>query len=1519
MLLFSLCFYAGSLIGKVDIPSTSIGPIYPIEMTDGFLVELSFKKFAISRNSTRMFQLTNGNWEECQSSLLDGVKSFAYYRLERKIYAVIVTSKGGQSYQVYDVSMDCKSTSLDLKYNQQLFTTPQSILYIKSAIVNRQLISEIGLTGNEKVIISSPNLILSAALKVGKKVIDSYASTVSHTGAILFAMKNGGVKQYNTTQILNGDYNTMATAEDIGLLFNCNFDYPWSSNIGLFNAKHFPSFDFYASVDPELLVYEFYSDYDQKPHTIQFTVTDEAMYGYEVLSMDLQSTTSISSSTMSLEPISSVQRLANVIYYSSTFVEYNMTQIRLSSTTKYSTVAINTALYPFYNESKLFLTNGVDLYQIVGNGFSPNKYEFKHTFVVLNSSIVPYCSTDNTLSIFKDSRQSNLTETPYFKLLLNTMDPLRVKGIKYANYNEHVLFNHELSYIDTQLGFEVAINEFIKFNRSVVNNVLTTQVFKELDVNGDIVTLGNGTLTVSNECKVFTTDGILNGNSIKFNVDNNLYKDSKFVYTFDTNSSSCSDTVSVNSTNQIGSFADPYLQDMSFNNFTYGTNTTTGNDTLIVNIPSPLSLTLLDYHKRNFYILASFTGKRCLDDLNGTVVVDVPNLKFIIPIDAESRDIKTVYTITLYISNANLTCTQSTTFNFIAGTTEHTINNWYGGYEYDVDDKFILKLNDYFIRFVGFKFDVLNVSLSLEGCQVPETLNSILFDVSDKNRFSFNLPNRFLRSQFHFKPVLSGKSDYCYFKTSSIPFIKTNAANFIDTAFNNFTIANTSVSLIDNKFKIDMSRVTSVKNQIQSYLSRNFTIQMILQGQTFPVRNLIRNTTLETDINYVNNIIELDADVGLYFPCKRSYLLTLHIFSDFCKISPSTALTFGDSIYAMDKSLFINTTNPTIISYNNDVTQIRLNRQFLESSIDSSLSINTRLNVSSCGLTASRANTLRASSPNLSYTFAKSLVNKYSLFTFGASGMVDQCQFQVSNFTFNEGTYTSSIAAINQLVLNQNEIGFSGTQLVIADSGYQLAFNQLNSTYSKSSTLTVENCLLNFPGDSNFGYTIPLDYLGNDANYTLYTAILSSDCYLESVTPFRIGNSPSLSAAYYYFGVFQIIGRNMGDTSSSCQRPKSIHYKYTNGSVSIHNATIISWTNTLIVVEALKNVKSLLYSFGDYKVTIEVAQTYYSMTTFMNNFVINNNQFFSFSLNSFGFKSTDTWTISNTNTLYSLFTRTSGSIVTPIGFNLPTNTVAKFRIYFTVGVEQVPCFLDLEILNTPTLSPQIYYTSLEGNSAFSIKYSDLFQFNFDIPRSMDNLFVLKPEHQVYYIPSNIIDQVDTSANLFLLDFQLTVLKAVAIGQTFYNSSASNIYLGSMDLNNVVQQVNYNITWDLNENTNILRLGTFPLILKFELREIYNLKPSAIYEIVADVKCQLGEYPNIYGIKSSNGLVTLCSPCPVGAKCSSTGTEAPKRIDGYYREERDGIYAFTECYPIDACIGEDRTCSEGYGISYLYRW
>ena len=1551
MLLFSVLTQSALLLTSSPsrFPSNPTLQVIGSGIDGGYVYDIGSRYYSVARDGSTMYYPNGNVWTICEAS---SSKSYAFYRTNQTILKIVWNTGAQDSFSIFNVTNDCTASFL-LK-TVPLWNTNQAVFKlntvngIKASIVKNDLHLElVSSVGNKLYSVYYPYLRSLATAgypfismvglwgNVGGALGTIVASTVIGINNFIF-LTQGASNNINVTSVsISYPHSTLLyiNVPTVSPIFRGVY----SSFSG--NPKEFPTYDANATLGSSL-IFQYYTtntglNYNFNFNTMSFTSSQtptypssDTRYYYKGNNIDIG------------------------IGGGSTVKLYLPTDLVASGTPYYTATKSISGSFPisaYWNESLLYIPNETTAFNISADGYPPQTYELYRYYQFGQNTIFPYCSNMTSSSLALDGYQYGLNPTP--TLQLNISNGV-VDGLKYLNYPSAVVrFDKSYTYINNMYAFNSSIASifatagyyafFSNLFVVTLNTWLTTPTFPYYPF-----ILGSYKLTIKNVCKseTSTTNTNFYGTAyLTFPVDSNFFQLYTYTATFSANVSAnmCADPITYTRTlSNARPFNDYYLQNPGFTQFTF-----VNNNQLNVQMPDPFIATLNDYISRNFTIEIAVTGKRCGVDLVGSYDVSVFNFaskQMQIQVDAYSYDIKTTYTMSIDVASPDGTCVFTSNPTFIAGANNYQLgNNWLNNYSYNKAGNLVLNTTAEFkLAITGgalLTFTSLKSTIDLQGCPANQQIENLYPNSFFNGTIEVPIPLSYNGTKFYMSPALIGAIGTCSFQTSTVssPMLVTGIG-YNDAALNVLAVNSSMLSLSSgNSLQINLASQPQAAANLSYYVGANgFTVSLAIYGTSFPLADYQEVIPI-TAVNFVSNIITLNSKAALYSPCQRSLILEFQIQSAQCDfMAYRTNTTYGSGTYNLPGNQMFNATgnSPNVQYVNGQVIRMPFSSLFQQTFETSTLKLNANMSANTCGQAKLSSQTLnitgnRTLSPSqtyLDFVLAPEYFDTYALYNLNISGTADLCKFSVS-FTFNAGQQGSVNSVLSGLSINTSDFQFlSGSSLKITKPAYINQISSYSGGYTVVKYVKADTCQTQFPETISNQFSIPDDYYNSTVAFTLQTNVQSINCQLSTNYTFSGGHTPRIFNAYYNFGNIEILGANLGSITGVCSRTRSITFNYVGGG-SKTSSMATSWIDSKIVVQGDVNVISVVVTVGGNSVTALVSQPFFSIDTFLNNEITADGvQQFTIPLNIYGFAVDDLWVIDPSNLLYSSFKAKNGTVMTPMVLNLPKNNLASaVLIYFYIGKYKVPGLISVTIRRTPVISGQNLSPTIQAEG-------DKYQFAFRIPgnmkyslvdyTSLTNRYTLLPQHSglVYDassilmnpVPGHIITGYDIVA-------KFVVTSDAVVGQTVLNGfvSGTSTTIGTFSAVNgseALAFIDQNMTWLYdNQNTKILKVGDFPLTVNLSFIDTKKPVDSvATFAIVASLICPSGYFPNVFG-QSSDGKISLCATCPVGATCSATGSASPKGLPGYYEINTNGVFVYAPCLPSDACQGS-MLCNSGYG-------
>ena len=1528
-------------------PNTQV--IAPLD--GGYVYELGSKYYSVSRDGGSMYYVSGSNWIKCENAA-DGSISYAAYRVNgviQQIFKISWTSVtlGQESFVISDVTTDCTSPiSLKSVPVWPTFLSTFRLATIKAAVVGNDLHLELQSDAGSKDLLSLyyPNFKTSSAQPFINKVGHGATYDAGSGRNIIIGSSVMGPNNFvylfqdNTatvtvTNVSVSYVNTLNYANIQSITPVYRFNYP-TSFAG--NMKEFPTFDAMATMPPNLF-FQYYSsgsgvgiDVDFKAMSYSQTVSvgwtggQSTKYYYKGDVLEVGNT---GGTAVKLFLVADAAVGTNPYY----------------TTTKGSGGFGNTV---YWNESVLYITNEQSAFNVTGDEFQPQPFEFFRYFQFYGNSISPFCSNITQLTSFSDVFQATMNPVPTFQL---SMSGNQVNGMKYTNNaNAIIRFNKTSTYIPGVFAFNSTLAGQLSAVApfAVGNNFrIGIDQWKTANFPYGPVTVLSSSLTISNVCKSQTSVGTVGPANILFPIDQNFFQ--QFSYsTLISVSASCPDCndplVATAPGTGPKSFNDFYLQSQTFSGITFA-----NGNMMYVPMPNPTAATLEDYKTRNFTILITVRATRCGPDSLVTYDISVNNIinnaqkRLEIPVDANSYDIKTTYTLEFDVTSPDGKCTFTSTSTISnAGNNNYQVSsNWITNVNYNSQGNLILNTTDAFRTAISSSSNVissLSSSVTMQGCPVqiiqPNSFSNGIFT----GTIEIPVPPAFNGTKFYIAPTLTGQIGTCIFQTTAVSSpILVPGISYKDNLLSSLVVNSSMVTVSGSALQISLSTTPVVASRLNYYVSNGYTVGLAINGTSFPITESQELFTLDT-INFASNVVTLSSNAASYAPCQRSLNIEFQIQSPQCDfMAYRKNVTFGSGTYNLPGSeMFdVGTNNvPNVLYTNGQVIRLPLSTAFKHTFSTSNLQLTANMSANTCGINKLSSQTLNLSGNKTNQTYLDFVLtpqyfDTYALFNLNVSGIADKCKFTVNNYLFNAGQQGSVNTVLSSLNISSSDFQFVPSNgLKIINSAYTSQLGIYSGGYNVVKYVKADTCSTQFfeTGLGTNQFSIPDDYYNSTVTFTLQTNVQSGNCQFSTNYTFSGGHTPRIFNAYYNFGNIEILGANLGSITGVCSRTRSITFNYVGGG-SKTSSMATSWIDSKIVVQGDVNVISVVVTVGGNSVTALVSQPFFSIDTFLNNEITADGvQQFTIPLNIYGFAVDDLWVIDPSNLLYSSFKAKNGTVMTPMVLNLPKNNLASaVLIYFYIGKYKVPGLISVTIRRTPVISGQNLSPTIQAEG-------DKYQFAFRIPgnmkyslvdyTSLTNRYTLLPQHSglVYDassilmnpVPGHIITGYDIVA-------KFVVTSDAVVGQTVLNGfvSGTSTTIGTFSAVNgseALAFIDQNMTWLYdNQNTKILKVGDFPLTVNLSFIDTKKPVDSvATFAIVASLICPSGYFPNVFG-QSSDGKISLCATCPVGATCSATGSASPKGLPGYYEINTNGVFVYAPCLPSDACQGS-MLCNSGYG-------
>ena len=1153
---------------------------------------------------------------------------------------------------------------------------------------------------------------------------------------------------------------------------------------------------------------------------------------------------------------------------------------------------MNSIIPSAWRNGELLLANG-DVFYELQDSISLTNLEFENKFAINvdGTSISPVCSSTTSSTTFPLNFQNNFPSIPHYLLHLNGDT---VVGLAYSTDESAIVpLKTTFTYNSGQFLYQIRAGLELKDIQYNFENKLAVALNKlMMNPNFSPVLISNAKMTIKNKCRIVEVPGTIDGDKLYFSFDSTLFKGFESTYDLEltANTKMCNEVIQSSKTMMGTEFIEPYLNSDVTTSFI-------GN-ALVVAMSPTFQLMHQDYKQRSFDIQFNATVKRCGADLLQSVVYDSINNRVTIPLDAKSVLINSRYLLKLVMKKDK--CELTKTYEFTAGQNAFEIDNWSGNHSL-ANTNLLLNTSNYFNSFMNHTVDTLNALVTLVGCPDTVSYQTSWTNINYNGTIEIFLPPEYKLSNFYYEVSLSGQAGTCYFRSNAKE-VYFSSINYKDKIFKDFNLNSSQLALSANGMTIDLSQNVKIVTQINYYLARRFDIYLSIEGLSFPASKYKETIYLNQPTAYRNNLAYFGNGGVVYSDCKRSFKVSLVANSTKCQMDPyNTTVSFGSSRLSLVPSqLFTVLNSKPMVSFDNATLAIPYNQQFSSSFLSFNFHLNASIEASTCSIKES----YHSNTTQVVFPITDKYLNRFSYYTLNVQGKADDCEFYLQDFGFNAGELGSTDAVLQSLSLSKfkQESTFS-----ISEPEYQLHLNDFPSTFTINKYLYVDQCTtaINPLTTDPYAFQLPMDYVNNTASMVLKTTISSTDCMFTTNHTFNTGYSPVIDIAYYNFKQIEIIGNHLGDSSSTCKRKREIKY-LVGATTSI--ASVQSWTDTKIVLIATDNALKLELTIGTFNTTIDVVRPVFVVETFMNEHLVDKNQFISFKWTDTGLKTNDTWLLDSSNSLYELFPVKNGTLNDSIDLYCPMDILAdQLPIHFTLTQYNIPGIVFLTIKKTPTLFGQSLSPTLQmGSTGYSfefqldqiIKYSYL-----DVPKLANQFSITRPlfndlkfnpgsfRQSTYELVSNVL--VTIPPKVGVLDF----------GNT-------SVVLGRIE-NDAFTFIPFKLKWELPiNNTYKYRVGDLPLTMNITLLDIKG-QSKAIFPIISSLICSATEFPNVFGGKDKDNMIQMCSKCPVGGICDPRGASVPKREKGYYKIENNGTYAFTNCFPAEACFAESRECSDGY--------
>ena len=1551
----------------------------------GYVIDFDQTYYHVSRDGRELYYRNANDWVQCGNTDHPNI-AYAYDKMVNKVWKVEITdSISFLSLSLTDISTNCynEGETGTLLYN---IPTDMNIEIIKTraAVIsqNLQIMVEIDVTSTATTTVGLPNLPERKVLLFTRPSLNSddpfnYNMQAGWFNLYLSSIQHATVIDHNSFLVLLSDgklykyaaSNTMSNSPSLDDLFEAAQSTP--EDKGEYRCdtcsnspvpyNEFPSFDYHATSLTKQ--FQYWDNSDVKAVTYDFDTF----------------TVSFITSSISTNGLTRYHYKNNFVDTSigdGAVVKLLTPQEQYYSTSKPSSI-VSESTSGYYRNGELFLTAGDSSFQLLSDYHNFQGADFEGYYIE-NAEIYPRCmagaSSLNISSFQLNPALVNEIATAHFKMVKDNSNTI-ARFYYVVNDNDkpdiNIPFPSTYTYNGSRSRYQQEVVAML--TSWAYNDGYTTLNMSTFFTKYNNAEFASKELKLTSNCRNATFSNITFDRPtgmLRHVIDANLYNNNLYEYTFkfSTTGSTCNDLITHESrpaymfaTNDV----DYYLM---YPNLGYGYDIP--NSKLLITMKEK-TLDSYKYYKENgFNIDVKVEGKRCGSNfIVGNADYNDQLNRLEVSLDNRSLTIKTSYTMTISINNNNINNPRICEFSyqrfFDYGEKYFTLANWIQSYEMSPmgnklnissTSEFNGYMNDNFYQMqrgneanlnamaytmpgVGFKID-------FDGCQEPVSIDfrDPSYHPTDRAYFLVDIPMEYQNTTFHFKTNVTAIVNRCYINSVDTVFKTTQGSPFVHQGLVGLSFGQSPLLFTENQLKLDFKTSINIYNMVSRYITREFTIQLNITGITFPVRQFSELVTLNAG-NFVNGVYVIANRDALEFdPCQRSFRLEMTISKpNVCQMNPySVDMNYGNGEFTLPSNDILKMINdkPDLLFTSNNEVELSLSED-AQGFAGSNVTVNLTLKAKSCSISMNSIYTMgprvwqQQELQNHKLLFGNlnpNYINKYSQFSLSFQGLADQCKIKGSEYVFNAGIDKSVDGVLNGTVIDQNEIVFQNNQMQIKDTSYNTQMNLYSTlSYQINKVLLVDSCQISIIADTNGNFNIPLDYYNNTASYQLRTTVTSSDCQLQTMHKFSVGNAPEIHASYYNFGQIEIIGKHLGDINSQCKRERSVVYTYFNGTVANKPAQILYWVDDKAIVKGDFDVQSISITVGNYTFVSFVVQPYFQINSFMNNDINEyGKQRFEMKLKLNGLNETDEWEIHPKNTLYSSFVRTRVLVSEFLVLELPQDKIAnEISIYFTVGPFKIPGLIVLTIKRIPvfngqSLTPLIQQTL--NSYEFSFRLPNIVKFSLQEFPLIENTFTLDPAHvELRYDAPNILSRTPASyiVNSYELKYKFKVESEAVVGKTYLNNKPSGelITIGAFtNTNNErVAIENLELKWIFNTtNQKVIKVGEFPLMVNISLSDSKFSSSFASFSAVASLVCKSGEYPNVFGKKNSVGNIDLCSACPDGAECFAAGDQAPKRKDGYYRIEESGAYSFQQCYPAEACTGESQ-CTPGYGNYNLYRW
>eukprot|EP00834_Sanchytrium_tribonematis_P001302 NODE_31_length_37178_cov_0.413576.p1 type:complete len:1968 gc:universal NODE_31_length_37178_cov_0.413576:11393-5490(-) len=1527
---------SGAIATKTPAPNYMYDSLY-----GGGIYDLNFPGgvyYSVSRDQSKMYFNKLGTWTDCDSST--ALVSYAMSKQNNTVVkfmykAGTITPQTRDVIQVFSIGVNCSSPTPMFTINlwNTVAATSFTAKSLKATIIQQTIHLEIQNSGsigstNAPYILIVLQLNGLGTIKFANplpssfKTSDVISGTVRITNEFLYLVRNTTTSTNHLSLVqcvrnLPSDFTQIPNAIDYPVYKNL---FKISSGVTIPPTQSAPYLD-YPAFDYDWSVSSLTFDYYMKSEG------QAVSHSFVSYSFQLIGTTSFPQKLLNNQG----QSEDPTRYFKfDSFIDVYPSQIVLSNVITPTLPYYSAAKRPNPNTYTFFLNNGIQ-FQNVNTSFqilplvpNPTDYLF-YVIDLTNQRFDLYCDGVSSATPFQLQSQKTLQNPPNLTLSFDINN--KVQGVQYPN-GETVLYQRQYTFSNTtsQVGFSaITKSKLTSYANGVQFDKTTYSTYQ----------FHNLVLSVSNPCQsTQVTQYTNNSNLIQFTVDTTLYKFQETTYSLSFTAMNLYNGVQCTLNSQIVSAptatfnGDPYLKVMQIT----PTYSNTNNSQIQLSFaPNPLNSLMYYFNQQytmNFQLIISGCNSTTITSDSSALF----NNMLVFNIPSELVNVNSQFSLKMDISNGNQ-CNLQSTSTFSGGANPYLIQPWYSGYsitngkqmQFNFTTQFVNWLNQYNAQ----------VDIIYYGCPVNLT-NSVTLPNTTKSTglMQFVIPAPFRSTQFYMDFSISGTNrkgtDTCIFKSSSFSIQNKGPQYNDDILYNmkyNSLIRPTppnqaNAPNIPNGLSISLSNNMTLYTLLQSYIDRQFTLQMRFTGLSYPITNQYQNF----NITQLSELIPLNIGGS----CTQNVQIQMTLSHKYCYMTYQNNILVGSGKLSLDMI--------QDVQWVNNLLNVALNVNGINGIV------NTIVNGSSCGTLASQQqnmpilyNQTTNSSLSMQFSLPESFVDTFSKYSIGVEGLADYCQFE-SQKQFRVGTKTSRDSVLDKLVLTQNDVIMTNGILQLNNQNYTDRINYFNSLgYKVHSELSIiEHIGNNQTLDSNtdvcwktnainlYSYDIPTDYYNNTGDYQVKTTITSDDCSFSSQYQFHTENEPIIDYAYYKFGQIEILGSKFGNLDS-CHRKKQVQLKIMgafSGNLDVgivRNASIEDWANYKIVIRSEPDVGFIQIKVGNFvSGWISVIKPLFRIKSYMNAELLNGKQHFEILLNRDGLKDTDIWEIDSSNDLFLAFSRPRGNISDLVIFDLDRDKTANgLAIYFTIN-SVVPGVIIVELKRTPTISGQNLtpniYTDAAGNYLFSVIIKNILKYSLVDYPSLSNKYdsdYLVDNSRTFFNESQYV------RSEYQIDAMFKVSTDAVVGSTSADGArlmadGFMINIGSFQSNvsEVINFVNSNITWKYdNQNTKILKVGDFPLKVQMSLSDSRNPASSADFPIVAILTCDTGSVPNVFGA-TNNNKISLCAPCPDGSTCSATGNTAPDGKKGFYEILNSGVYQFAPCYPAEACLGTS-TCQTGY--------